>query len=587
MANTVISIEIGAARIRMAELMMKKAHQAVKKAEIFDTPDASIEDGFIRDVQAVAGVLEKHIQSAGMTAKEVVFAISSTKIVNREVTVEAAKEKLVKTIVESESSEYFPMDLADYEVTYTIIGRNPEEKQFRLMVYAVPSALLQTYYDLAAEMRKTINAIDVEGNALFQWFRNSNLGEVSLVADINALSMLMTVIDHGELGVQRSVSYGANQFANVLLESNAYDDLETQGDAFRLTREQAFFGTGASDDAIWRENEMTQIRAQRFKKMENEIAAKDPFEEEKDKKKSVLEGLSVNEILERRQEVRNEMAETARQLISNIRRVLDYYATRRPDSQVQKIYLAGLGASLKGLDFMIGAELQIPTETYNVSEGAVFARQASDVEGSGVEFLSCLGAVINPLGLRSRTSAAKGQSKLLGIVAALVGVGAVLAVAGMFVATKLQIAGLEKENEQLQADIAALEPIEELEKIYSESLDAVAFANGLDDLLFTPSEQFNAIIETLEDHLPSRAMVSSFSVSDAVMTLNVSTVTKEEAALLILQLRSIPYMDPEGIRISGISEEKDEATGLTTVTFTLNIDLVKVEEAEDGETEAE
>ena len=143
MAKTVISIEIGAARIRMAELVMGKTHQAVKKADIFDTPDGTMEDGFIRDGASIASALSSHILTSGMTAKEIVFAISSTKVVSREVTVQAAKEKLLKSVVEAEASDYFPMDLADYVIRYSVIGRKPAEKSFRLMVYAVPSALLQ------------------------------------------------------------------------------------------------------------------------------------------------------------------------------------------------------------------------------------------------------------------------------------------------------------------------------------------------------------------------------------------------------------------------------------------------------------
>lgn len=591
MAKTVISIEIGAARIRMAELVMGKTHQAVKKADIFDTPDGTMEDGFIRDGASIASALSSHILTSGMTAKEIVFAISSTKVVSREVTVQAAKEKLLKSVVEAEASDYFPMDLADYEITYSVIGRKPEEKSFRLMVYAVPAALLQTYYDLAAELNKDVAAIDVEGNALFQWFKRSTLSDVSLVVEVNSSTSLLTVVDHKEMGVQRSVGYGAVMFANVLSEANAYDEIKTQNDAYKLMQEQAFFGIGDSDDAFWRENEMTRIRAQRFKKIENEIKTEDTLDdldgnkEEKEEEQSVTAGLTVNEILERRQAARNELAETARQLTSNIRRVLDYYATKNPESQVQKIYIAGLGASLMGLTSMIASELQLPTEALDVTEGVVFVKQAAEVESRGAEFLSCFGAVLNPLGLRSKTAMDRNRAKLMARVSVALFAVVVVALVGLTLKLKYDIGKLDKEKEQLQADITALEPIEQLQQVYIASTESLQFANSMDDLVYTNVEQLNDIIAQLEEKLPSRTIVSSYTFNQDTLLINASTVTKEEAAKLLMQLKLIPYISE--VKITGITENKTEETNRSEVLFTVSCTIQKYDPNATEETEAQ
>lgn len=587
MAKTVISIEIGAAKIHMAELVMGKTHQAVKKADIFDTPDGTMEDGFVRDGAAVAEAINAHILSSGMTAKEVIFAVSSTKIVSREVTVQAAKEKLLKNIVDSEANDYFPMDLDEYVVTYSIIGKKPAEKSFRLMVYAIPAALLQTYYDLATELRKDVASIDVEGNALFQWFKRSTLSDVSLVVQVNATTSLLTVLNHGDMGVQRSIGYGANMLANVLSEANAYDEIKSQADAYKLMQEQAFFGIGASDDAFWRENEMTRIRAQRFKKIENEIKTEDTLDDldgpKEEKETSILEGLSVNEILERRQDARSELADTARQLTSNIRRVLDYYATKNPEAQVQKIYLTGLGASLMGLDSMIAAELQLPTEMYAIGDAAVFVRQAAEVESKSSEFLCCFGAVLSPLGLKSKAAAAQKTSRLLGIAAGGLFVAAVVVLGAVAVATKIEISNLDKEKVQLETDIRQLEPIESLQAVYMASKDSITFAESSEDMVFTVSEQLNGIIAELEEKLPSRAMVSSFNVNGKSLMMNMTTVTKEEAAKLLIQLKKIPYIT--NVTINSISQSTEENENASLVSFSVVCDLQKYEETNGTEVE--
>jgi len=587
MAKTVISIEISAARTKMAELVMGKTHQAVKKADIFDTPDNSMEDGFIRDSAAVAEALQSHISNAGMTAKEIVFTISSTKVVSREVTVQASKEKLLKNIVENEANDYFPMDLTDYVITYSVIGHKQAEGTFRLMVYAAPIALLQMYYDLASELHKDVASIDFEGNSLYQWFKNSNLSDVSLIVQVNGASSLLTVIDHSEMGVQRSIGYGANMIANVLADANAYDEIKSQADAFKLMQEQAFFSIGASDDAFWRENEMTRIRAQRFKQIENEIQKTDDMlgdeEEKKEENQSVTAGLSVNEILERRQEARSDISEAARQLTSNIRRVLDYYATKNPESQVQKIYLTGLGSSLMGLDSMIAAELQLPTEIYDVNEGIVFVRQASEIEKASAEFLCVFGAMIHPLGLKSKAAAAEKTSRLMAVVAGGLFVATVVVLGAIAVKTKIEISSLDKEKVQLESDIRQLESIESLQAVYEASKGSITFAESSKDMVFTMSEQLNDIIAQLEMNLPSRAMVTSFTLNGDQLMMNMTTVTKEEAAKLLIQLKKIPYV--EKVTINSISQSTEENETASVVSFSVVCSLQKYDETNATEVE--
>lgn len=578
MAKTVISIEIGAASIRMAELVLGKTHQAVKKADIFDTPELAIEDGFIRDSASIAEQLKLHIQNAGMTStKDIVFTIASSKVVSREVNVTASKEKLVKGIVQSEAVDYFPMDLADYTVTYAIIGRDAVEGTFRLMVYAAPTTLLQQYYDLASELHKEVASIDFVGNSLFQWFKRSTLSDVSLVVEINGSASILTILDHREMGVQRSIGYGVNLIANALLDAHAYDDVQTQMDAVHMLQEQTFFGIGESDDAFWRENEMTRIRTQRFKQIENEI--KRPTEDADGEPiasvVSTFTQMSDEEILEKRVEARNDINAAARQLIGNIRRVIDYYLGKNPESVVQKIYLTGIGATLTGLDSMITAELQIPSEIYDVTEGIVFIRQAAAFETRGAEFLSCFGSVINPLGLRSNDAVERVRNRryleLSGGIFAI----ALFAFLVVFVKTRLDISALEKDKVNLQKEIKHLEPIESLQAVYEASQTSIAFAEEMDNLVFTNAEQANDILATFENTFPSRAIVSSFQITGSEMVIDVSTVDKEEAAFLLLQLRYNPYV--EKVQVMSITEEENKDTGRVEVGFSVNCVLKRYE----------
>jgi len=67
------------------------------------------------------------------------------------------------------------------------------------------------------------------------------------------------------------------------------------------------------------------------------------------------------------------------------------------------------------------------------------------------------------------------------------------------------------------------------------------------------------------------------------MSMSVSTVTKEEAAKLMMQLKDNPYISE--VKVSGIVEKTDETTNRTEVSFTVNCTLQKYVPVTEGKEE--
>lgn len=573
MAKTVVSIEVGAAQTRLAVLEMGKSKQKIKNAVIFTTPDGAIEDGYIRDTGLFADQLSIEMRNAGITIKDLVFTISSNKVISREVVVTAPKEKLVKNIVRAEMHEYFPMDISEYLVAYSIIGHDEDTDEFRLIVYAAPENLIRCYYSLASEMRCSIEAIDIAGNSMYQWLKRSSLQDVSLVMQINENASVLTILDKGELGVQRTVGYGSCTMADALVDTHAYDDINNQARALEFLRTQNFLKTKSGDQSIledeaWRKNELAQICESRFRRMEED-------DEDEAVGGSIERLLSDEEILNRRINARDEVAEAARLLTDNVRRVMEYYTTKNPDADVQRVYITGSGSSIMGMVDMISFELGLPVEIYDVTEGVTFEGAAESVAEFGADFLTCFGATVEPLRLRPAEADVAEQKKNLTILSGVI----FLAAAGILIVlvtiTLLQIKSEEKKKEQFQAEIQRLSYIEELERIYNASQQSIDFMKNADDLTFSIGEQLNEIIQALEMQLPTRALVNSFSLNGTSLSMSMTTVTKEEAAKVLLQLKAIPYISD--VQIGGIVESKDEATNRTQVAFSVSCKLQRYE----------
>lgn len=572
MAKTVVSIEIGESKTRAAVLSMGKKRQHVKKAVIFDTPKNAMEDGYIRDHSMFAEQLLLKLREAKIKAKDLVFAISSNKVISREVSVSAAKEKMLKSIVQSEVDEYFPMDLSEHIISYSIIGHDVEAGQYRLMVYAAPEALIYGYYGVAKEMRCNVEAIDFTGNSVFQWMKRSSMEEVSLVMEVNENSSVITILNKGEMGVQRTMNYGAMTLAEALAESGSYDGIHNSVEAMEILLSRDLINVGPDGEEKWRQSELAKIREGRFQRIENG-SGEGENGEATEEERSVERLLSDEEILKRRAFAREDVTEAAHELVGHMRRVMDYYTSKSGGVMVQKVYVTGLGAMIEGLDGIVTQDLDLPAEVYNVTEGVTFSGEAAEYANRGQEFLSCFGAVINPLGFRPANADAAEKKKELAILSAVIFVAAAASLGFLVISTQLEINALEERQETLKADIAAAEGIEHLRDVYVASQQSVELMQQTDALTFREPEQLNELITELERALPKRAVVHNMSITGNSMTISFSTITKEEAAKVQMQLKTIPYI--QSVTTAGIVEKQDEATMRTEVTFTVNCVLQK------------
>ena len=336
----------------------------------------------------------------------------------------------------------------------------------------------------------------------------------------------------------------------------------------------------AQMDEEWEKRELNRIRENRFKRIENEQNDGDKQSSESNDM-SVERILSDGDILNRRIMARQEVSEAARDIVGRVRRVIEYFGTNHPDAPVEKIYLTGLATSVQGADALIAEELGMPVEILDVTEGVVFSRTAEEFEERGSEFLACFGAVVNPLGMRPIEAILRERKKNIAILSGAIFIAAAAILAGLIIKTSIDIS-YEKDMKALfEQNIAETEYIEDLNAVYIASQESIASMKATDALSFSMAEQLNPIISELEKSLPARSLVQSFSITGDSMTINFSTVTKEEAAKVLMQLKTIPYISE--VTVGGIVENVDETSNRTEVVFTVNCTLQKPVEVPEGE----
>ncbi|MBO5387423.1 MAG: pilus assembly protein PilM, partial [Lachnospiraceae bacterium] len=293
-SNKVLSIDITNESITIIELTASQKKQTnIHNVIIFETPEDSYEDGVIKEPEKIANAIREQLVSRGISNRNAIFVLSSTKIVNREVIIPFVKENKIRGIINQNSSEYFPVNIEDYVVSHSVLETVIDEqnnKQLRVLAVAAPSQMVKSYYDLGILAGLNVVSLDYIGNAMLQLIETQTAANATtMVIQLGSESTVLNIVQGDNLLLQRTVPYGTNSVVNVVMDDKGVD------------------ATTA----------MTLLQNDRLITVD--------FDD-------------------------NEATGAFRYLINNIGRVMDYYATKNPDKPIEDVFLTGDGALIRGID---------------------------------------------------------------------------------------------------------------------------------------------------------------------------------------------------------------------------------------------
>ncbi|MFR2513002.1 MAG: pilus assembly protein PilM [Lachnospira eligens] len=279
----------------------------------------------------------------------------------------------------------------------------------KLMVAAVPSEVVESYYGLAKALGLKVAFVDYVGNSTYQIMKQQIGPEVSLVIQVENDSTVINIFKENVLQLQRMVPYGKSMLVNAVMER-----YELKYDAATA-------------------------------KLQNETLLHSRFDGD-------------------------EVTESLRYMASNINRVIDYYVSRNRIS-IQKAYLIGHSTSIKGFATLLSNELNMPIEKVERLKNIALDKKAYVEEATLTSYVTNLGAVIDPVDFIPKRlieiGARKENTKTL-----IVGFVGALAVSALLVLIPLvQVVALNAEIGSLNKSIKKLSIINDVVNEYYSAKD--------------------------------------------------------------------------------------------------------------------
>lgn len=478
----ILGIEIGSSKIRICEEDYKTKTPKVYNAVSIGTPEGTVNDGLLDVTEELTAVIRSALAEHNIKTKQVVFTLNSTKIASREIVIPYMKENKVKDMVAANASDYFPVDLSQYEVGHIITGvidGDNGTKQYKVQVLAVPQNILTGYYQLAKTLGLSVVSFDYSGNSIYQLVRRQCDTGVQMVVKVDENSSMITILQDQIVVLQRTVAYGAE-------------------DAVIAVTGMEEYGKPSYEEAVSR------------------LQSEDCMEDE-----DVAQSLSF--------------------LIGGISRVVDYFV-RNNNVSIDKAYVSGFGGSFVGLSELLSKALELPAEPLKDIKGTQLVRYFKD-QNFG-EFLTCIGAAIAPIGLLSeREKDKKSMSLLPGEedmfkVCILVAAACVIGAVALFAVSFLRYRTAAQEQTRLEDRI---EDLADAETVYKEFLQQRYTYTKLSYFMastVTFNEQLVDFIREMQEKMPSSLNVQSFAASMDGVTMSVTVADKKDAAKMIQQFRT-------------------------------------------------
>lgn len=142
-SGRLLNIEVGDRLIKVCVSARRGKNYQILDSFMFQTPDNAVIDGMISDPAAVAAALTGQLKEhSAQDAKNALFTLSSAKVANREILLPPMKDNRIKSVVETNASDYFPVDMSSYRVAYSLLERvTGDNPGCRVLVMAAPKAL--------------------------------------------------------------------------------------------------------------------------------------------------------------------------------------------------------------------------------------------------------------------------------------------------------------------------------------------------------------------------------------------------------------------------------------------------------------
>lgn len=337
-----VGLEVGTSSLKVVELRGGTPPH-LEALAMRPTPPGLVQDDQIVDAEGLAAELDLLFKDAGISRRFVVTAVSNRLAITRNIQLPKMPLKELEKAVPFEAERYIPFPLDEVAMDHFVLDNPGDVADGGEVEVVIAAARLDTVTQTVAGLKKAglePTVIDIKPFALLRALKGSlqgerfnrttifdgsytEEGEIGVVLEIAASSSTVTLVRGERVLMNRNLGVSGDDFTSALqrtfgLDFDTAEELKiAYGSAITPTEAEASLAT--------------EIRSERFSPMR------------------VYEALRP----------------TLNDLTTEVRRSLEFFRVQSGDASINRMYLAGGGAKLRGMSEAIGSTLGFEVEFGN------------------------------------------------------------------------------------------------------------------------------------------------------------------------------------------------------------------------------
>jgi type IV pilus assembly protein PilM len=414
--QAVLGLDIGTSRIKFVEAEMGRAGPVITNAGIGLTPRDAIANGVIVDPDTLGAAVRQLLDQHGARARTVISSVASqSSLVVRPIQVPRMTRQELGDTMQWEVERHIPFAASEVVMDFEPLTP-PEElpadaQNMDVLLAVAQEDMINAHVEALFRAGLEPFALDVEPLSACRSLVDINrdtgaYDRTHALLNIGATTTDLSIIRGGLLTFTRPVPMAGDNITNAIAESLGYEFAEAE----RAKLEHAtVYVEGAPALEASREEQPEVERPvpppeegeageepSKVFDLGAETAPEEVLREERPE--STLPVIHTAGTGSQERQVYDAMQPTLVELVGEVRRSVEYYVNRFPDSRVDKILVYGGTARLSNLPEFLGNELGITVEL-----GNPFARievDESRVPSDIVTENACFMPIVVGLGIR-------------------------------------------------------------------------------------------------------------------------------------------------------------------------------------------
>lgn len=179
-----------------------------------------------KDMEQVAALIKQLVSQSGVSTKNVVAGLPTSKIFAAVINTPALSEAELNKAVKYQAEQYIPMAVDQVKLSHAVVGQSADGKQQEVLLVAAPNSVTDKYTQMMQKAGLDLIALEVNALAATRAVLAPN--DTALVLDLGGMNSDITIVHQGGPKLMRSVATGGMAMVKSVAKGLGVDDTQAQ-----------------------------------------------------------------------------------------------------------------------------------------------------------------------------------------------------------------------------------------------------------------------------------------------------------------------------------------------------------------------